>query len=948
MRLFFRMLSAMIIISFLAGVSCLADTTSDASNNVKETVYEEAISVLSALDIMRYNDDGKFAVNDSVTRADFAAVVAKIMNLTDSMAAEEKYFSDVNENATNASSINVVVSIGLMQGDTDGNFYPDKFISGNQAVKTIVSALGYGVVAQSKGGYPSGYLSVAVEKGLLKKLNLEYGADIKRGELAQLVYKALDVDILKIKGYGKDVSLNSIAGVNLLSEYHKIFKGKDIVQANEFTGLSSTEVSAGKGKVIINNNTYNVGSTNATKYLGYKTDFYYLQESLDSERVIRYIKPVKDSSVLVINSDDIEKYLNKEYTYYDSDKIQTAKLSNISDTVFNNKAYLGSGDSVYVPQNGNVTLIDNDNNGIYDVASIESYKTYIVDGADSSAESIRDKYAQARLDLDGNGKKSKILQDGDEVNFDSVAVNDIIMVYADRETPALDKNGQEIKINNKTVTLIDDNNSTVYTIIIIDKKKISGTISEIDNTENAVFINGEKYKVSSDYLAAVKLGNSNAVEMKVGDQGDYYVDNNGYIISAPLAHLSAEDKYGFLLEMKKGSGVDGNMEVKLLASDGNSDSDSNFIYYYLDNNVKVNGKKINRDKILLNTDLYDAANNTVKRQLVLYGLNSSGKISEINTAVIKPAGAKIADYQDVFSLDKQFRGTDESQKAYYANRRLASKYAINEKTNCFLIPAIQQADGSVILNEEASDDDYALEISFSQDYKYTNLDVYDVGLDYYTPTLVFWDTSSVGQTGPKRGNDDSNATIVDKVIKCIDDSGDTNYKIMGYQAGSEVKLLMKHIDTQGVIVETVHNAGSGNITAGDLRQGDVIQYETNASGKISGFKLLLRAATETGGIDGLDGGHQCPPGYTYGVSYVGFGEVKDLYSNLASVDTKNTNNPDDYRIFVHDSGAPVYLFDTKKGEITKTDFLNVQIGDLLMEDSRYGSTTVMLVVKRNE
>jgi len=66
----------------------------------------------------------------------------------------------------------------------------------------VTRALGYEPAAQSKGGYPYGYLIVAAENGLLEKVRGTQGAPAPRGLVAQLLDNALEIPLMIQIGYG--------------------------------------------------------------------------------------------------------------------------------------------------------------------------------------------------------------------------------------------------------------------------------------------------------------------------------------------------------------------------------------------------------------------------------------------------------------------------------------------------------------------------------------------------------------------------------------------------------------------------------------------------------------------------------------------------------------------------------------------------------------------------
>ena len=122
-------------------------------------------------------------------------------------------FIDVSSKNPYFSSINYVSQVGIMNGYGNGLFLPDKDITYSEAVKTIITVLGYEPLAIQKGGYPQGYLNIANELGLIL---YPYAQDhnITGQELCDIIHKALDVPLMKQNGFGAIVSYITMDGKN--------------------------------------------------------------------------------------------------------------------------------------------------------------------------------------------------------------------------------------------------------------------------------------------------------------------------------------------------------------------------------------------------------------------------------------------------------------------------------------------------------------------------------------------------------------------------------------------------------------------------------------------------------------------------------------------------------------------------------------------------------------
>ena len=100
-----------------------------------------------------------------------------------------------------------------MNGYGNSLFLPDKDITYNEAVKTIITVLGYEPLALQKGGYPQGYLNTANELGLIL---YPYAQDhnITGQEMCDIIHKALDTPLMKQNGFGAVISYITMDGKN--------------------------------------------------------------------------------------------------------------------------------------------------------------------------------------------------------------------------------------------------------------------------------------------------------------------------------------------------------------------------------------------------------------------------------------------------------------------------------------------------------------------------------------------------------------------------------------------------------------------------------------------------------------------------------------------------------------------------------------------------------------
>lgn len=97
------------------------------------------INLLAADGILNGKSDMLFCPNDRITRAEFAAVMSRVLKLED--FSGEMTFTDVREDSQYEKSVNAVAASGYMRGDGSGCFHPDDGVTMSEAVAAVSRAL---------------------------------------------------------------------------------------------------------------------------------------------------------------------------------------------------------------------------------------------------------------------------------------------------------------------------------------------------------------------------------------------------------------------------------------------------------------------------------------------------------------------------------------------------------------------------------------------------------------------------------------------------------------------------------------------------------------------------------------------------------------------------------------------------------------------------------------
>ena len=175
-------------------------TVANAFNDDKDidAKYDEAVTVLSNLKVFKgVNDGSNFAPKQTITRAEVAAIIYRIVtgDVNDTQAGIYKdyaKFKDVAQNHWAAGYIGYCSNAELIVGDGT-NFYPDQTVNGYQALAMILRAMGYDQNDEFKGeGWEIRVASTAQQKGVLKNVNAgTLGVAATRELVAELLFQAI-------------------------------------------------------------------------------------------------------------------------------------------------------------------------------------------------------------------------------------------------------------------------------------------------------------------------------------------------------------------------------------------------------------------------------------------------------------------------------------------------------------------------------------------------------------------------------------------------------------------------------------------------------------------------------------------------------------------------------------------------------------------------------------
>src|SRR5699024_4438496 len=179
--------------------------------------------------IVEGHGDGRFTPNSSVTRAQFAAMVNRALDFTESGDVE---FTDVDENAWYYDDVAIAVEAGFIQGhggDAEGTFGPLDPITREQAATMIARAYDLEeseeeadfTDADDISDYAVGFVNAAAEAGFIEGYpegDYKPQRDITRAQSAVILYRVMNVEEVEEELEIESVSVIDSTGVEVVFE----------------------------------------------------------------------------------------------------------------------------------------------------------------------------------------------------------------------------------------------------------------------------------------------------------------------------------------------------------------------------------------------------------------------------------------------------------------------------------------------------------------------------------------------------------------------------------------------------------------------------------------------------------------------------------------------------------------------------------------------------------
>lgn len=822
------------------------------------------ISRVCALGIVE-GDEGGIRPEDNITRAEFSAIICRMAGIFNPTGMSVE-FDDIADNHWAKDYIAAAVSLGIAGGVGNGNFAPDTNITYPEAMKMLVCLLGYGSVAESKGGWPSGYVAQASYLGINRHVDVstEYAV---RGEIIVMIENALDVKLME-PDYGDNqnyvITSNTIAS-NLENSFEaKAFEG--VFEENAYVSIINSTPKVDDGYITVDNVTMRSAS-DYSELIGTYVHGWVREKSNGKSEVVSLVSG-ENNTITVIDAQDAE--LTPSYAIYtdETEKEKRVKISSDAVYVYNGRCVADETDYTSIT-NGTFKLIDNTGDKIVDVVMIDSAESFVVSRINNSNYSVyfadeklfRGKRGFGLLSDDENKKIKLLNSDGEDMKFEDIEINDAITIYSSED------------LNLVTV--------------IVSKSRVAGCVEEVDSKGN-VYIDGNSYKCDCS--------------VNLGDEAEFILDANNVIVGR-IGAVKTDMQYGFVAAAACSKGIDSSL--KLLVIEGltpekevKESAGVTTVSYYLQNGDEK--EYICNSKIRYSLDSSNGTSTTIESskltpdmlegKAIAFSVDESGKIDRLL----------------VFTVPSSFESCQlNGDLLSFGGERVERGFCTDEETKFICVPAIVR-----------SIDDYGVRVKITDGASYTVYGVtyyseYEKGSDRYNsePVDILLVKADMDSSQPYPIQPDSDICMVGETGIYIDEDGDEAVKI---------EML------NGSAIETKRAAyGSAAYDmAMSLRMGDLVQYVTDAKGEIVNVKKL---ASVQGLGDYVSSGNLY--GVAYDITYNTYDYMSNEMVDLIEISFENGQDNKYIKYFVDDNTQKIYLYDRKSGYIddaTTDDILTAQ------------------------
>ncbi|MBO5453184.1 MAG: hypothetical protein J6A69_04380 [Clostridia bacterium] len=428
----------------------------------------------------------------------------------------------------------------------------NEYATYNHAYTYLVEALGYSYKCRQYPNATDANIIVAAEIGLLNQRPENIHSYITRGELAKLIYKAVNMDLCVVEypsdgGYTHTV----VNGKTLLNSVHNIHRIEGFVNAIEGLNVYENE-KIRTGYFQINRRDIKTGGIDVTKYFASRVYAYTRYDEYLGEHTLIAIKMDEDTKAFEVDFRNLTYVNDLEIGYLDENGNE--EIFNVSNLryVIENGEKLSSISQIcdYDKNEGVIKFLSSTDSGTIDTAVIYKYNYFVVNNVDTRLFRIALRYNRKHnnlpyIQLDDHATMNVYI-DGVKSDYSKLVSGSIIKFF---ECPSTGY----VWINAKS------------------KNAITDEVEIIDG--NVVTFGGKEYRIARDWEFFVDQNKNNTSissfqrpkELELGVNITFYEIDG--IIAAYISNQSYQ--YGYIKSASQSrTSLDPSLTLRVFTQEG--------------------------------------------------------------------------------------------------------------------------------------------------------------------------------------------------------------------------------------------------------------------------------------------------------------------------------------------------------------------------------------------
>ncbi len=469
-----------------AAATTATTTTATALSDVEGLACEQAVKVLVDLGVVTGYADGTYKPAATVTRAEAAVIVIKMLGLEKSVGTQKSSYTDMAGYGWAEPYIAFASNLGILQGDGNGLYRPGDVVSYNEFAKIMVAALGY-TADSLTGTWPGNYVNKAMGLDIMKDVVSGGAAGATRGDVAIMVNNNLTNYIGTID---KDGNFQKTVIKDAANDDDKVYDSPVYRLGGTKEEAVIDDVS---GSII-----------DAREYLGKYCEYY-----VNDDGEIIAVKNVKSTTLdgtsedvatpTTFTVDDVD-YNLPELLRFDEDGD-----SDIDDPAhrFNNSKLLTASNAQLAQDTDYVLEVRLNGKTIKEVYSVSMWS--VTDAAKVAAGDLDDIKDAELLGHDFDTNKDGSI---DTKSFELIGVAKL----------------DDIKADNVVYVYTEDNDANKnIRRVAVGTEVVEGTITKENKTDSEWTVNGKTYGMATNPKTGFNNGNvNNDVKLFLDAYGDIY------------------------------------------------------------------------------------------------------------------------------------------------------------------------------------------------------------------------------------------------------------------------------------------------------------------------------------------------------------------------------------------------------------------------------------------